>query len=275
MATQMLLATDWSRSVVQSFVSDQRKTACYTPYGWHPGRDDSSKTGFSGQLFEPEVNWYLLGNGHRGYNPALMRFLSPDNLSPFGEGGVNAYMYCHGNPGNYNDPTGSSMASIKLLAGTIFGPKVVDHGMALLNMGNYAWDRRQAIKAGVDEAKLPMPASKRHAAAAGAGVVLGLVGLGIAQKNIAKVASGSGGNTTIDSLNLSGGHPASGSFEHAGFEDVAEVSLLLANAAINEVGGGIRYDYADRIKQVAWEVAKLNQEVRVPMAQAVIVPANT
>ncbi|EGH35731.1 hypothetical protein PSYJA_44541, partial [Pseudomonas syringae pv. japonica str. M301072] len=34
---------------------------------------------------------YLLGNGYRAFNPVLMRFNSPDSLSPFGEGGVNAY----------------------------------------------------------------------------------------------------------------------------------------------------------------------------------------
>ncbi|MDH1657904.1 RHS repeat-associated core domain-containing protein [Pseudomonas mosselii] len=275
MATQMLLATDWSRSALQSLVSDQRKTTCYTPYGWRPGRDENTKTGFTGQICEPELSWYLLGNGHRGYNPALMRFSSPDHLSPFGKGGVNAYMYCHGAPVNYIDPKGSYLEAIKLMAGTIFGPKVVDHGMALVNMGNYTWNRRQAIKAGVDEARLPMPTSKRDAVAAGAGVVLGLVGLGIAQKNIAKVASGSGGGVTdIASLNVNGEHLDPGLTEYAGFEEVAEMTLLFSNAAINEVAGGLRYNYSDRIKQVAWEVEKLNKEVRVPMVEAVVTRAN-
>jgi len=35
-----------------------------------------------------------------------MRFLSADNLSPFGQGGLNSYAYCAGNPINYIDPSG-------------------------------------------------------------------------------------------------------------------------------------------------------------------------
>ncbi|VVO73087.1 hypothetical protein PS862_01436 [Pseudomonas fluorescens] len=35
-----------------------------------------------------------------------MRFHSPDSWSPFGEGGLNAYMYCLGNPIRYTDKTG-------------------------------------------------------------------------------------------------------------------------------------------------------------------------
>ncbi|MEE4693607.1 RHS repeat-associated core domain-containing protein, partial [Pseudomonas alliivorans] len=40
------------------------------------------------------------------FNPVLMRFNSPDRLSPFGEGGLNAYAYCKGDPVNQVDPTG-------------------------------------------------------------------------------------------------------------------------------------------------------------------------
>ncbi|WP_434706426.1 RHS repeat-associated core domain-containing protein [Pseudomonas sp. Z1-12] len=43
---------------------------------------------------------YLLGNGYRAFNPGLMRFNSPDSLSPFGEGGLNAYAYSVGDPVN-------------------------------------------------------------------------------------------------------------------------------------------------------------------------------
>ncbi|WP_397457346.1 RHS repeat-associated core domain-containing protein, partial [Pseudomonas versuta] len=35
-----------------------------------------------------------------------MRFHSRDSLSPFGEGGLNGYAYCAGDPVNRIDPSG-------------------------------------------------------------------------------------------------------------------------------------------------------------------------
>ncbi len=65
-----------------------------------------SRIGFNGQLHESATAWQLLGNGHRAHNPALMRFHSPDDQSPFSKGGVNAYAYCEGDPQNRMDPSG-------------------------------------------------------------------------------------------------------------------------------------------------------------------------
>lgn len=65
--------------------------------------------GFNGELHEPGTGWQILGNGYRVYNPALMRFHSPDSLSPFGQGGMNAYAYCNGDPVNAMDPTGHAV----------------------------------------------------------------------------------------------------------------------------------------------------------------------
>ncbi|WP_144170214.1 RHS repeat-associated core domain-containing protein [Pseudomonas sp. Kh13] len=61
---------------------------------------------FCGQYRDPVTGNYPLGNGHRFYSPTLMRFLSPDSLSPFGRGGINVYAYCGGEPVNRHDPTG-------------------------------------------------------------------------------------------------------------------------------------------------------------------------
>ncbi|QPC87674.1 hypothetical protein GA830_13665 [Mesorhizobium sp. NBSH29] len=62
--------------------------------------------GFAGQIHEDETGVQMLGNGYRAYSPALMRFTAPDNLSPFKQGGINAYGYCMGDPVNNHDPSG-------------------------------------------------------------------------------------------------------------------------------------------------------------------------
>ncbi|MFJ4455836.1 RHS repeat-associated core domain-containing protein [Pseudomonas sp. NPDC089392] len=79
----------------------------YTLYG-HAGISSRvSVLGFNGQPLDSFSNCYLLGNGKRAFSSILMRFCSPDELSPFGLGGISAYVYCSGDPVNNIDPTGS------------------------------------------------------------------------------------------------------------------------------------------------------------------------
>jgi RHS repeat-associated protein len=100
-----LLMTDKQRSVLQT--SDGK--SAYTPYGHRPAEGGlTSLLGFNGERHDPITGHYLLGNGHRAFNPVLMRFNSPDSLSPFGNGGLNCYAYCQGDPVNRSDPTGRS-----------------------------------------------------------------------------------------------------------------------------------------------------------------------
>lgn len=100
-----LLMTDRQRSVLQTTDGD----SAYTPYGHRTVNEGlPSLLGFNGQRSEPVTERYLLGNGHRGFSPILMRFDRPDSLSPFGEGGLNCYAYCGGDPINRTDPTGRS-----------------------------------------------------------------------------------------------------------------------------------------------------------------------
>ncbi|MFM5219650.1 RHS repeat-associated core domain-containing protein [Aeromonas hydrophila] len=61
---------------------------------------------FNGERRDPVTGLYHLGQGYRAYNPGLMRFHVADSLSPFGEGGINPYAYCLGDPVNLVDPTG-------------------------------------------------------------------------------------------------------------------------------------------------------------------------
>lgn len=96
-----LLGTDQQRSVLNT---SEHLQVAYTPYGTRQPLLDLP--GFNGEQPDPVTGHYLLGNGYRAFNPVLMRFNSPDSLSPFGGGGINAYAYCAGDPVNRVDPTG-------------------------------------------------------------------------------------------------------------------------------------------------------------------------
>lgn len=76
----------------------------FSPFGYLA--DSATSLAYTGQLFDEYLSSYLLGNGNRRYAPSLMRFTSPDSISPFGAGGINAYSYCNDDPVNKVDPTG-------------------------------------------------------------------------------------------------------------------------------------------------------------------------
>lgn len=77
----------------------------YSAYGYRANATDG-RLAFNGERHDPFTLCYHLGNGYRAYNPALMRFQSPDRLSPFERGGLNCYAYCMGDPINRRDPSG-------------------------------------------------------------------------------------------------------------------------------------------------------------------------
>ncbi|OKA18531.1 hypothetical protein BOH74_20425 [Pseudomonas versuta] len=114
----MLLGTDAQGSVTTE-AQDDINTPVYGAYGQsQPG---ASRLGYAGVLREEDSGWYFLGD-YRIYNPALMRFHSRDSLSPFGEGGLNGYAYCAGDPVNRIDPSGHSWLDWLLPAvGIAFG----------------------------------------------------------------------------------------------------------------------------------------------------------
>ncbi len=97
-----LLATDQQRSVLHTLnANSHSKPITYSPYGHrHPENGWLSLLGFNGERPDPVTGHYLLGNGYRAFNPVLMRFNSSDSWSPFGDGGLNAYAYCAGDPIN-------------------------------------------------------------------------------------------------------------------------------------------------------------------------------
>ncbi|KAB0494163.1 RHS repeat-associated core domain-containing protein [Pseudomonas vancouverensis] len=102
-----LLATNQQRSVLYAGSATQTQSGTYTPYG-HPSPANGllGLPGFNGERRDPLTGHYHLGNGYRQFNPVLMRFNSPDSWSPFGEGGLNTYAYCLGDPVNRSDPNG-------------------------------------------------------------------------------------------------------------------------------------------------------------------------
>ncbi|MFA0999110.1 MULTISPECIES: RHS repeat-associated core domain-containing protein [Pseudomonas syringae group] len=115
-----LLATDQQRSVLQLVDNTGVESVAYSPYGHHPAESGlTSLLGFNGERRDPVTGHYLLGNGYRAYNPVLMRFNSPDSLSPFDEGGLNAYGYVGGDPVGFGDPTGHAPYPMFLKVGLI------------------------------------------------------------------------------------------------------------------------------------------------------------
>jgi len=120
-ANAVLISTDTANSVVHA-----AGTTVYTPYGYFDLIRHGCALGFNGQPRDPVTNSDLLGNGKRAFSPLRMRFNSPDDLSPFGLGGVNAYAYCGGDPINYTDPTGNIKLNIALKRLTRNRPRLLE-----------------------------------------------------------------------------------------------------------------------------------------------------
>ncbi|CAI8919673.1 RHS repeat-associated core domain-containing protein [Pseudomonas sp. IT-P12] len=118
MPRTFLLAADTGNSIIAELSGDERNPIAYSAYGHQCARSAmTSHLGFNGELSERQIGWYLLGNGYRAYSPVLMRFHSPDTLSPFGKGGLNAYMYCGGDPLNFSDPSGHMKRILNIFKG--------------------------------------------------------------------------------------------------------------------------------------------------------------
>lgn len=100
----------------------QPQFSAYTSYGYAINAPEhESLLAFNGQHRDFSTGVYMLGNGHRCYNPILQRFQSPDGLSPFDAGGINPYAYCNGDPINRSDPSGQSWMSLFKGIGNLFG----------------------------------------------------------------------------------------------------------------------------------------------------------
>ena len=102
-----LLSVDGQGSIMQVKRNEAIRLRSYTAHG-HASSETrlDSILAFNSQPVDEHTGYYLLGHGYRAYNTRLMCFTSPDSLSPFEGGGLNAYGYCAGDPVNRSDPTG-------------------------------------------------------------------------------------------------------------------------------------------------------------------------
>jgi RHS repeat-associated protein len=133
----ILLATDQQRSVLSALNAHVPHPIAYSPYGHRPAENGLlSLLGFNGELPDPLTGHYHLGKGYRQFNPVLMRFNSPDSLSPFGKGGLNTYCYCLGDPGNRIDPKGHASGPIGRFFSRLLGIPVPSRKNALISKIN-------------------------------------------------------------------------------------------------------------------------------------------
>lgn len=109
---QTLMLSDRLGSVyaeLNSQNTDNVTALTYTPYG-HLLNSASipayDPVRFAGEKYDDLTELYHLGSGTRSYDPLLMRFMQYDSMSPFGEGGINPYSYCGGDPITFSDPSG-------------------------------------------------------------------------------------------------------------------------------------------------------------------------
>jgi len=153
-----LLSTDLQRSVLFTMSSAEQQIIAYSPYG-HQATHHATNLllGFNGEQAEPVTGHYLLGNGYRAFNPVLMKFNSPDSLSPFGKGGINPYCYCDNNPINLSDSSGH------------IPTPMVKKAVGLFKRSSKSWvaqrrDMQMRVRDSFDAEKMArgLPATRRH-----------------------------------------------------------------------------------------------------------------
>ena len=125
-----MFATDVMASVVGlNTLSENIKRQSYTPYGDYTNVNMFA-LGYNGERRDPVTGVNHLGNGYRGFNPQLQRFNAPDSWSPFGDGGLNSYTYCEGDPINNSDQTGHM--STQASAGLGIALSILGIGLAMV-----------------------------------------------------------------------------------------------------------------------------------------------
>lgn len=144
-----LFAVDDKKSVLRIHSVGGAKIRNYAAYG-HAEIPQSRlhSPGFNGELHSPVTRGYILGAGYRLLNTTLMRFTAPDNLSPFGLGGHNSYLYCNSDPINNIDPSGHITVAKALMKKGYNVAKKIDNSISLkMAVSTYEASREANISA--------------------------------------------------------------------------------------------------------------------------------
>jgi len=110
-----IIASDKMQSSVVEARGHVLHSLSYTPFGFNQATGELP-VGFNGEHCDAVTGMYGLGAGYRWLSTKCMRFSSPDNLSPFAKGGINAYTYVRNDPVNLLDLDGHA-ASAPILHG--------------------------------------------------------------------------------------------------------------------------------------------------------------
>lgn len=136
-----------------SLPAPHRAAISYSPYGGHhetTNRHPSLR--YDGEFFDSSLQAYHLGQGYRLYKPSLMRFMSPDTLSPFQRGGINAYAAFGNDPIGRMDPDGHAPQPSQPKKNMQFYKRQA----ATLSASSSALAAREAVRKKHDLSRLPV-----------------------------------------------------------------------------------------------------------------------
>ena len=117
--TTALLQTLAPNTVIAMRGTECSHVQIYTPYGFSRVDTMLTSAAYAGAWRDSASGNYSLGAGRRFMSPVLQRFLSSDDFSPFGGGGINAYAYCEGDPINNFDPSGRVKKQIPMVSASV------------------------------------------------------------------------------------------------------------------------------------------------------------
>ncbi|PVZ20338.1 MULTISPECIES: RHS repeat-associated core domain-containing protein [unclassified Pseudomonas] len=106
----------------------------FQPFGWAP-RKPGMASSYSGYTLE-YGQIYLPGDGNRALNPAMLRFMQPDRLGPFGRGGLNVYAHCNADPVNCVDRDGYMPLRAWLRGMVVTGLAETITGLGMIHWGS-------------------------------------------------------------------------------------------------------------------------------------------